>query len=369
MSLVQFSLGTLASYKAITTPDNNTIYFMTDSPLVYRGSVLCNDVIQFVTAFPTTDMQQGIIYINETTFEAKVYTTTGWKVINKGFTTAISNSASSHDKIPTEKAVYDFVVNKIADVVAGDGTFVTDVAFVPASKSLNINKGSQTSSVALTGMAHSPTYDSATRKITIPIVGGTALEINLGKDLVVSSGTYNTTTKAIDLTLTSGNVISIPVGELVDVYTGAQTSSATTTVSSGKEISVVIRTSAVAGNQVVVKSDGLYVSATDVSGKLDKVTSAKAGEIITALADGGVQVSGLKAGGSTLASTPNVSTLATEIAVNAVKIALQNSINTLSSTVDGKIAKTSIVQTIASASTTTVPSESAVLSALSWKTR
>lgn len=59
------------------------------------------------------------------------------------------------------------------------------------------------------------------------------------------------------------------------------------------------------------------ITQVDISGKLDKVAAAHADEIITAKADGTVQVSGKKVGGATLAASPNANTLATEAAVDA----------------------------------------------------
>jgi hypothetical protein len=52
-----------------------------------------------------------------------------------------------------------------------------------------------------------------------------------------------------------------------------------------------------------------------LNGKLDNVTAGKDGEIITATATGGVEVSGKKFGGATLAATPSANTVATEAAV------------------------------------------------------
>lgn len=52
-----------------------------------------------------------------------------------------------------------------------------------------------------------------------------------------------------------------------------------------------------------------------LNGKLDNVAAGKAGEIITATAAGGVEVSGKKVGGATLAATPDANTVATEAAV------------------------------------------------------
>lgn len=67
--------------------------------------------------------------------------------------------------------------------------------------------------------------------------------------------------------------------------------------------------------------DDLNTSITKLEGemphKLNKVTSDKADELITAQADGNVAVSGKKIGGAILASTPNQNTVATEQAVKA----------------------------------------------------
>lgn len=72
-----------------------------------------------------------------------------------------------------------------------------------------------------------------------------------------------------------------------------------------------------AGNMIIKKGNGIYVAATDITGKLDKVTTAKTDEVITANSDGTVKTSGLKAGGATLSATPNSTTLATEAAIAA----------------------------------------------------
>ncbi len=55
----------------------------------------------------------------------------------------------------------------------------------------------------------------------------------------------------------------------------------------------------------------------DLSGKMDKVTGATAGNIPTLTAEGGVADSGKKIGGEALAGTPDANTLATEKAVSA----------------------------------------------------
>ena len=58
-------------------------------------------------------------------------------------------------------------------------------------------------------------------------------------------------------------------------------------------------------------------TATNLAGKLDDVASGHADEIVIAKADGEVQVSGKKVGGSTIATEPTANTVATEAAVSA----------------------------------------------------
>ena len=195
---------------------------------------------------------------------------------------------------------------------------------------------------------------------------------------------------------------------------------------SGNKISAEVRVSKTAGNQVSINDDGLYVPATDISGKIDKVNSAdpdtvalfdgngnlknegykiggqsisddnldhsktlatesavqqiaqqlttsvnnkiskvetgKADEIIIATADGEAKTSGTKIGGEAFSAEPNAATLATEKAVKPY--------------VDGTaVAKTDIVnsasfalQTSSGVSDNKVASEKAVFEAMSWST-
>lgn len=55
----------------------------------------------------------------------------------------------------------------------------------------------------------------------------------------------------------------------------------------------------------------------DITGKLDKIMGATAGNLVAATADGGVADSGKKAGGAVLSQSPDADTLATEAAVKA----------------------------------------------------
>ena len=95
------------------------------------------------------------------------------------------------------------------------------------------------------------------------------------------------------------------------------------------------------------------------AGKVDKVSSATAGNVATFVSGGNIEDTGKPIGGSTLAASPTANVLATEAAVKAYA----------DSVGDLKVAKTDIVTSITSSGTDTqVPSAAATYTALSWKT-
>lgn len=263
MGKVSFSIGTSARYQEITTKDTDTLYFLTDTLQVFKGNSEYTKSCKLVTSLPnTSEGIQGIIYINTSDYTLHVFNGTSFVQITKGYATSISATPTNND-VPTTKAVADYVTNKIADVVGGVGTFVTDVTYYADTGSLSVAKGADPVITTLAGVVNRPTYDSSTRKITLPVFGGDALVIELGKDAFVERGSYNSDTKTIDLVLTSGDEVIIPVGSLVDIYTGVATASTTVTVSSDNKISVDVKLSAKANNQIIIESDGLYVPLPD----------------------------------------------------------------------------------------------------------
>lgn len=267
MNEVKFLYGTKANYDTLTTKDTNTLYFLTDTLQIFKGSEEYTKSAKLVSALPTTGQIQGVVYINTTDFSAHIYNGAEFIQLNKTYATTIPDNPTD-DTVPTTKAVATYVTNKIADVV-GVGTFVTDVTYTPASGKLSVAKGREPVDTVLTGVVNNPTYDSLTRTITLPVFGGDTLTIALGKDAFVESGSYNATTKSIDLVLTSGDEVSIPVGSLIDIYTGLATPSATVTVSSDNKISVNVKLSATANNQITIEEDGLYVPLPDAYTKAE----------------------------------------------------------------------------------------------------
>lgn len=131
------------------------------------------------------------------------------------------------------------------------------------------------------GSVQNPSYDPDTRKITLPVLqedGATTkdLVINLGKDMVVTSGRYNGETKDIELTLTDGSVIKIPAAELVDIYTGAATETVTVDIDSNKKVTASLKISSAAGNLVKTDANGVYISEADFTATKKLITDAEA---------------------------------------------------------------------------------------------
>lgn len=272
MANVLFKIGSFDTYNALPTKDSNVLYFTTDTLQIFKGEKEYTKSVQLVSTLPSTGIQ-GIVYVDVTKFTLHAWNGISWVALTKGYATTIEDTATDIN-VPTSKAVKDYVTAKIAGVVGGDGVFVTDVTYT--SGNLEIKKGNDTYDVALNGIIHEPTYDAETRKITLPVFGGDALEINLGKDLVVSSGSYNSENKSIELTLTSGDKVVIPVGSLIDIYIGVATSSTTVTVSDNNEISVAVKVSATADNAITIEEDGLYVPLSDAYTKAQTDEKIKA---------------------------------------------------------------------------------------------
>lgn len=274
MNDVKFLYGTKANYDTLAAKDSNTLYFLTDTLQIFKGTDEYTKTAKLVSSLPTTGQVQGVIYINTTDFSMHIYNGADFVPINKSYATTIPTNPND-DTVPTTKAVATYVTNKIADVVGGVGTFVTDVTYIPATGALSVAKGGEPVNTVLTGIVNKPTYDAETRTITLPVFGEDSLVIALGKDAFVESGSYNAKTESIDLVLTSGDEVHVPVGSLISVFTGLATPSAAVTVSAENKISVNVKVSSTANNQITIEEDGLYVPLPDAYTKAETDTKIK----------------------------------------------------------------------------------------------
>ena len=267
MAEVKFRYGSKTNYEALETKDANTLYFLTDTLQLFKGTKEYTKSWTMVSSLPTTGQTQGIIYIRTVDFTLHIWNGTEYIQLSKSVVTKIPENNSSDDNIPTTKAVADYVDGKISEITDIQGKFVTDVTYKEGV--LSVSKNGEAIATTMTGVVHTPTYDAETRTIKMEIFGGDELTIALGKDAFVKSGTYDATKKTIELTLTNDDQISIPVGSLIDIYTGLATPTTETNVSSDNKISVKVKVSAKANNSITVEEDGIYVSVPDAYTKIE----------------------------------------------------------------------------------------------------
>ena len=260
MAMGEFYYGIKANFDALQTKNSNALYFLTDTRQIFKGDQEYTKSCRTVRVLPTENQLQGVIYVRMTDMTFHIWDGAAYIQLNKEHVTVIPDDPTN-DTVPTTKAVADYVNAKIAASEGKEGHFVTDVTYKDGV--LSVSKNGDPSPTTLTGVVHAPTYDPETRTIKMPVFGGDELSITLGKDLVVKSGVYNTETKNIELTITTGEVIKIPVGSLIDIYTGAATSTAEVTVSDDNKISVKVKVSAKANNAIVIEEDGIYVPIPD----------------------------------------------------------------------------------------------------------
>ena len=316
---------------AEATKTADKLYFISDTHEIYKGTQLFNESITLVTEFPASGAA-GRLYVDSTTLEGKIWTGAAWSTVIQPVQATLT--ASDTAKPVSGKAVADYVTGEIAKVT-GSKDLVTGVAYAEDGNKLTVTMADATTKdVPLTGTAVDLTYDSTTGELKVKNASGTALGTGVKLDLerFVKEATYDNENKKIILSFNDESTpLEIEVGDLVDTYTAKNSTTVSLTVT-GNEFTAEAIVAATEGNMLKKTDAGLFVAATDVSGKIDKVADATANAVAILTADGQVADSKVKIGAAALAETTNASTLATEAAVAAVRTALQTAI-------DGKMAK------------------------------
>lgn len=234
--------GLQAAYNQLETKDANTLYFCTDTGKMYKGEVDFTESVKVVATKPDTPVV-GKVYIFQDTNTVEAYDGSAWHTITPAVSAQVGLS-STHDTVPTSKAVYDFVT-KIAETITGSDKVITDLTSTTPGKVTYITADEKTHDLELTGVNTGVEYEAKTRKFTFHTVGSEDLVVELGKDIFVDptgDNSYHPDTKEIWLTLNNGanataaTVIKIPAAGLVNILTGETTSSVKVTVdnASGK---------------------------------------------------------------------------------------------------------------------------------------
>lgn len=314
---------TKAQYKAAATHSADNLYFLSDTKEIYRGDDLfTQSVIMYTGDLPTTPAV-GQLYINETTLEGKTYTGTAWKTVIK----AVSDTVTADGTNPVSgKAVAAYVTDALKTAAAEAQAAFKEVSYSKTTNKLTFTSNDgNTHEVEIDNLPVDLAFDKSgtegTGKLQLKDKAGNVIGTGVDLDLerFVKSGEYDADTKKITLYFDDKKTdkVEIDATALVDIYTGKATTTSTTTVSAGNEISVDVKISDKTGNILKSDANGLYVDAVDQSAKMDKDADAVAGNLAKFDADGNAVDAGLKAGGATLAETTDATTLATEKAVEA----------------------------------------------------
>lgn len=237
---------------------------------------------KMVDELPTEDLEE-IIYIERSSNIGYINVDGQYIPLIYPKTDIIDEENPSDKKYTSEKAVKDFVYDKLSELSnSSDDKYLTNIGYDKTTGNINIIKQNSSSNLLLEGLIHNPTYNPDTRTFTFNIFGQESpLVITLGKDIFIDptkNNRYNPETNNIELYLNDGSSIMIPASNLIDVYTGDSTSTIINHVTEDNKIVSDIRISNKPSNALkIIPLDpnkdseyGLYVEYIDYQPNIDK---------------------------------------------------------------------------------------------------
>jgi hypothetical protein len=259
--------GVQSGYNAIATKDPNVLYFCTDTKKIYKGDIDFTESVVFAATKPQTPIV-GKVYVLTDTKTVEVFNGTAWTVVSYPMATTI-DADSNDTHVASAKAVFDFVGAEIAKIATSDKTVSAIANKSGSDATLTITKADNTTSdLTINGVVTTPTWNSTSRVLTLPVTGAqNPVIVDIGKDAFLDPAGnhhYETTTDELVLYLNVDDPstsepweIRIPTQGMVPVYTGASTSTATVTVggSTGLEISTAVKVDQHTGNAITIAQD------------------------------------------------------------------------------------------------------------------
>lgn len=325
--LIQYVVLTRSQFDELATKDSTTLYFVSDTCELYRGSVNYSSAITYyTTGNRPASGAIGKLYINSDTGEGSTWNGTAWSVVIPQIASSVISSGTTATTLPVSGAAVKAYVESVAASTLAQ--CVTSISWNGTTKSIEYVVNSNTITVPISALATKLAYDGSTGKLSLKDRSETEISsVNIPLDNFITGGSYNTSTKSLVLNMQNGTSVSIPAADLVQLYHDFDTDSVDVTITTDAQgnnvISANVKVSNAANNAVEIKSDGLYIPSTAT--KMDKVGTGHTDEVITSDANGNAQASGFKVGASTL--NANAATqqtlLATEAAVSAVKSNLE----------------------------------------------
>lgn len=305
------------------------LYFLSDTKQIYRGTELFTEACSLYSVLPATpavgrlyidqNTLEGKIYngsawttviqpVQATLTASDTAKPVSGKAVADYVADEIAKVTGSGELV--KSLSYAANTNKFTVTMADDSTSEIEMTGVAADLSYNKTTGllqvkNAAGTVIGTGInldlerfVSSATYDHSTHKIK--------LVFNDDK-----------------------NPLEIDVGDLIDTYTAADSETIHLTVTGNEFTAEAIIASddAHKDNLLVKTANGLYVAPVDLSGKMDKDTDAVVGNVAKFDANHNAVDSGAKIGGATLGAEKSASVLATEAAVEAIRASLQTAID------------------------------------------
>lgn len=321
---VIFRAITQTAFDSLDPKDTNTLYFLTDAGKIYKGSTDVTNCVTVGTIPQIAEAVKGRLYIDNNTFAMSV-TMDGatWIQASPGYlTNGTEWAAADSNKLATIGLIKKGIQEAI-DAIA------LTTAFENSTGTVTVGAGA---GAVLTGVAHDPQWDAGQLTLTIPVYGGSSIVVNIPKDKFVTAGQYykdypnsDSATHHNVIVLTIDNQeepVIIPAEALVNVYTADNTDkNVAITVSEDNKISASVVIDPEEGNALVTSATGLKV---DISGKMDKISSATGTRIAMTTADGGISESsytvlteGDMGSANTVIPTANLIAAAISAAVNS----------------------------------------------------
>ena len=206
---------------------------------------------------------------------------------NEGLTTTAKDTlVAAINEVKAEVAAA--VAGGVNNVVAGAGIEVSTPADASTTRKVAAKVAtSEPNNILVVDEAKglfatvSMTYDKATGKLTLTGSNNHKDEVNLVIPSVVKSGRYDSTTNSLILVLNDDSEVTIPAQGLIDEWYVADTETLqlireeVTDDAQHRSIKLTgkVKVSAESGNQLVAKSDGLFVAAFDASALTNRVAA------------------------------------------------------------------------------------------------
>ncbi len=234
-NLVKFRHGSYAAYLAAKDAgrlEESTLYFITDegNARLYKGDKLFTQQWEVRNGLPAVDTAKpDRLYLDLLNNKISYFDATQNKFVDvlEGGKVTVADAVTETGTDPvSSKAVFSFVkeeIKAIADIEVDFEGLVSDISAGETAGTLVVTKGKESNTVTVKGAVISPVWDSTTRKLTLNNTTEEAIVVDLGKDMVITSGRYDADNK--DLILVIGedesNTVTIPVDDLVATYTAS----------------------------------------------------------------------------------------------------------------------------------------------------